>query len=189
MPQPKPKKSFYTTKEVADVIGVTAPTIIKWVKEGRVGASKTPGGHRRIAHAELVRLSEECGQAFRAYPTEVQVADTRILVVDHEEDFADMVAEFLDLQPDITAVCTIELVDVGIQLVRFRPTVVLCAIDLPGISLASIAQQVAELGARFVLMTNVRTRHQISLCEDLAGDVLIEKPMTLDSLLQVIRPT
>ena len=188
MTQPKPPKPFYTTKEVAEFLGVTAPTIIKWVEQGRVGASKPAGGHRRIPRDELVRLAHECGRPFDVTNEEPSSAEIRILVIDHEEDFAEMVAEFLALQAGMEAMCTVELVDVGIQLERFRPNVVLCAIDLPPSSLQRIAQMVKSLKARFLLLTNGRTRHQTSLCADLGGDLVVEKPVKLDDLLQIIRP-
>jgi excisionase family DNA binding protein len=44
---------FYTTHEAARILGVSLPTVVNWIKARRLKAHRTPGGHRRIARAEL----------------------------------------------------------------------------------------------------------------------------------------
>ena len=44
---------FYTTHEAARILGVSLPTVVNWIKARRLRAHRTPGGHRRIARAEL----------------------------------------------------------------------------------------------------------------------------------------
>ena len=90
----KSNGSFVTTAQLATLMGVTAPTIIKWVRQGRIAATTTPGGHRRIATAEVERLLQEsqvAKSALQANPKQVQ----RVLIVESEVDFADMVVEYL----------------------------------------------------------------------------------------------
>jgi excisionase family DNA binding protein len=44
---------FYTTFEAAQVLGVSLPTVVNWIKARRIKAHRTPGGHRRIAREDL----------------------------------------------------------------------------------------------------------------------------------------
>ena len=46
-------RSFYTTFEAAQVLGVSLPTVVNWIKGRRLKAHRTPGGHRRIAREDL----------------------------------------------------------------------------------------------------------------------------------------
>jgi excisionase family DNA binding protein len=46
-------RGFYTTHEAARLLGVSLPTVVNWIKARRLKAHRTPGGHRRIARAEL----------------------------------------------------------------------------------------------------------------------------------------
>jgi excisionase family DNA binding protein len=46
-------RGFYTTHEAAQLLGVSLPTVVNWIKARRLKAHRTPGGHRRIAREEL----------------------------------------------------------------------------------------------------------------------------------------
>ena len=45
-----------TVREAATRLGVSYSTVKQWIHAGRVRTSKTPGGHHRIAEAEIDRL-------------------------------------------------------------------------------------------------------------------------------------
>jgi excisionase family DNA binding protein len=42
------RKRYYTPSEVAERIGVSRQTVIKWIERGELDAELTPGGHHRI---------------------------------------------------------------------------------------------------------------------------------------------
>jgi excisionase family DNA binding protein len=44
---------YYTTFEAAQVLGVSLPTVVNWIKARRIKAHRTPGGHRRISREDL----------------------------------------------------------------------------------------------------------------------------------------
>lgn len=44
----KKKKNIYSTGEYAKIIGVHKTTVWRWIRDGRLKASKTIGGHYRI---------------------------------------------------------------------------------------------------------------------------------------------
>src|SRR5262245_61612745 len=46
----------YTTFQIAEICGVRPTTIIKWVKQNRIKAYVTPGGHRRIQETDLLKF-------------------------------------------------------------------------------------------------------------------------------------
>ncbi|WOB08124.1 response regulator [Piscinibacter gummiphilus] len=48
----------YSTAYVAQRLGISIPTVQRWVDAGRLKAWKTPGGHRRIDAASADRLFE-----------------------------------------------------------------------------------------------------------------------------------
>jgi excisionase family DNA binding protein len=42
------RKRYYTPSEVAERVGVSRQTVIKWIERGELEAELTPGGHHRI---------------------------------------------------------------------------------------------------------------------------------------------
>ena len=60
-----------TPMEAARVAGVSYPTIKQWIYKGKIHATKTAGGHHRIARAEIERItgqSQSSGKARRGKP-------------------------------------------------------------------------------------------------------------------------
>lgn len=50
------EKSFCTTREAADLLGVSVGTVQLWVERGLLEAWKTDGGHRRVLRASIDQL-------------------------------------------------------------------------------------------------------------------------------------
>ena len=46
-------KQFLTTGEVAVLCAVTPDAVLKWIKSGKIPATRTPGGHFRIHQSEI----------------------------------------------------------------------------------------------------------------------------------------
>jgi excisionase family DNA binding protein len=57
LPAPLPE-TWLTTGEAADHLGVHPSTIRRWADRGDLPTMVTPGGHRRFALADLMRISE-----------------------------------------------------------------------------------------------------------------------------------
>ena len=49
----------YSVGEFADELGVHRQTVKNWCRDEKIDYTRTPGGHRRIPHRELLRLSGE----------------------------------------------------------------------------------------------------------------------------------
>jgi len=52
-------KRYFTTGEVARLLGVSAFAVWTWIRNKKIRAIKTPGGHYRIPREELERLLSE----------------------------------------------------------------------------------------------------------------------------------
>ncbi|WP_101296858.1 IS607 family transposase [Halegenticoccus soli] len=52
----------YSVGEFADELGVHRQTVKNWCRDGKLDFTRTPGGHRRIPHRELLRLSGDTQQ-------------------------------------------------------------------------------------------------------------------------------
>jgi excisionase family DNA binding protein len=55
-PEKMNRDRMLSTGQVAQLMSVTSDTVLKWIKSGRLRASRTAGGHYRIAQNDLDRL-------------------------------------------------------------------------------------------------------------------------------------
>ena len=55
-------QSLLKPREAAQILGVSYPTLKQWVYKGKLRTVKTPGGHHRIAQAELDRYLHRAGK-------------------------------------------------------------------------------------------------------------------------------
>ena len=89
------QKSYCTTREAAQLLGISVRTAQLWVESGQLEAWKTEGGHRRIARASVNQmLATSKGPAEPAHtparshpaPTSEEPATLRVMIVEDNED-------------------------------------------------------------------------------------------------------
>ncbi len=71
---------WYTLSEASKVLGVHPATVRQWSDEGKIGAFRTPGGHRRFARTDierLVRMSPVRGVGLTSFLVDNAVERTR----------------------------------------------------------------------------------------------------------------
>jgi len=182
---------YYTTYQVANFLGVSLPTVVNWVKSGLLDAHKTPGGHRRIAHNDVIAFARE-----HDYPLSRELlggADgpAKVLVVDDEKDFSEMVKEYLRIKGGFD----VEVADSGFQagftVARFKPDIILMDIMMPDMDGFEVHRMLRDdpdtRHIPVVACTAYRDPETDRRIEEDRFDGFVEKPLKLDHLLDVIR--
>lgn len=82
-------KDIFSTHEAARICRVTPMTVIRWIKEGKIPAFRTAGGHRRILVDDLARFCAARGIPFAAEHGEAG----RILIADADPVVREVVAD------------------------------------------------------------------------------------------------
>ena len=80
-------KETYTTREAAELLGVSLRTVQLWVEKGTLSAWKTAGGHRRISRESLDGLVTE---QYGALNNNRQAEMPTILVIEDDLDLLEL---------------------------------------------------------------------------------------------------
>lgn len=142
MAQAEHPKEIFSTHEAARVCRVTPMTVIRWIKEGKIPAFRTAGGHRRILYADLARFCAARGIPFvQSEPAEAG----RILVADADPEVRELVSEAIRSVDERFAV---ELVGdafaAGRTLAAFRPTLFFLDQRLPGVDALDVCARLVH---------------------------------------------
>ena len=76
---------YFSSQDVAEILGVTRTSVVKWIRQRELSAFRTLGGHRRISATELVRFATEHGMPIPEALRELAIA--KVLAVDDEPPF------------------------------------------------------------------------------------------------------
>ena len=184
---------YYTTYQVAKVLGVSLPTVVNWVKSGLLVAHKTPGGHRRIAHNDVITFARQNDYPLSRELLMAGAAARRVLIVDDEKDFSEMVRDYLRLKGGFE----VEVADSGFQagftIARFKPDLILMDIMMPDMDGFEVHRMLRDdpetRHIPVIACTGYRDAEVDQRIRDQAFDGFVEKPLKLDSLLAPLQET
>jgi excisionase family DNA binding protein len=133
---PYDPSAFCSTRQAADLIGVSHRTIQLWVENGALQAWKTAGGHRRITMASIQKLLDQRRAAVAAppaAPAPVAAGRRRVLIVDDEASLLrlyELEMSTWDMNLDIVKAANgfEALIRIGEQ----RPDILVSDLSMPG---------------------------------------------------------
>lgn len=79
-------KKYLFPKELANYYGVTLSTVRRWVKEGKLPAVQTSGGHSRILKKEFMKFIGEKEGVNKTQSQDKYINQNKVLVVDDNEN-------------------------------------------------------------------------------------------------------
>lgn len=134
-----------STREAANLLGVSVRTIQLWVEQGLLSAWKTPGGHRRIVQESLLSLLHK---RQKLQPL------TYVLCVNLNTDFFKLLQLLcqqwnfpVELQHARNAV------DALLMMGERKPEVVVMAADQQGIDLSMLQQELTQHRVKLALLS------------------------------------
>jgi excisionase family DNA binding protein len=191
--RPPSQSAYCTTREAAQLLGISLRTAQLWVENGQLEAWKTEGGHRRISRTSVQRLLDG-GQATRpaALPAARQTIDRlKLLVVEDDNILLKLYKTVLsswNLPIDIvTANNGIEgLILIG----RDAPDLMITGLAMPGMDgfqlIRSLASSTLRAGMEIVVVSGLDAA-DIETRGGLPKDVrLFPKPVPFEQLRAIV---
>jgi len=178
-------KSLYTTYEVAKICYVDMTTAIKWIKDGKLEAYKTPGGHRRIKRDDILVFLKKYNMPI---PEELTGADKkRVLVIDDDKEVVEVISRFLKRKGYVTQSAFTGF-ESGRKVEKFSPGIVLLDIKLPGINGIEICKNIKKKNEniKVVVMTGYPTKENKRKMFRARASEFLTKPIDLKILEKAI---
>ena len=180
MPNPRPPTCppSYSTAHLARRLGVSVPTVQRWVDLGHVKAWKTVGGHRRIdaeSAENFIRSHTQRG-------CEGAVVPFSALVVEDNLADRDLLCALVGIAvPGARVVCAANGFDALIEVGKAMPDLIVTDIAMPHMDgVEMIRHLCAQVDARQPVIVVVSARsaaHVDQLGGLLAGVTLLAKPL------------
>jgi two-component system response regulator VicR len=120
-----------TTGDVARYCQVSPVTVFRWVKNGKLKAYTTPGGHYRIRKGDFHVFLKESGMPIREFFFDYGAR--RVLVVSSEPQIAGFIVGSLREDRRLYEVATAtDTIEAGLQLAMFKPELIILDATLVG---------------------------------------------------------
>jgi len=134
---------YLTTREAADILGVSLRTVQLWVESGKLEGWKTDGGHRRLSHSAVERKRAELETAFA---TTQLLQPMPVLIVEDDESLLRLYRSRIGAWPFPTTLYTAPngyeaLVLVG----ELKPWLLVCDLRLPGVNGFQIVRSLCKM--------------------------------------------
>ena len=132
-----------TTSDVAEYCSVTRMGVSRWIRDGKLKAYRTPGGHFRILKSDF-RVFLKC------YGLPVDPAlfggeeRKHILVVSHDPDVARHIEEALESSDEYQVTGCSDAYDLGLMAATQHPEVIIVDMAMPGQNSCEFCRRIVE---------------------------------------------
>jgi len=177
-----------TPKQAADICGVDRTTVRRWLLDGVIPHSVTPGGWRRIAPADLLAFMQEHAMPV---PAGFDPGPGRVLLVDDERSVTQATTRALHrYDPKLEVRAVHDGFGAGVLALSFSPHVIVLDLMMPGLDGFEVCRWVmAEprlSGVAVVVLSG-----QLDRCDDaqltaFGAKAILCKPVAPDVLYQNI---
>lgn len=181
------KKSYMTPGEVSELLMVSGASVRLWAEKGDLKSLTTPGGHRRFLHSDVENFARQKGIELNGRYDNRH----RILIVDDNKPFADMLTKLLLNHADeIDVVVVYNGFDAGLKLQQFMPDIILLDLLMPGLDgfqvCETIKQSELTKEIRVIAMTGYASDENISKILKVGAEQCLVKPFEPDVILEFV---
>jgi len=189
MPQQIVEESLLTSYQVGSLLQVNPSSVNKWVRDGRITAFRTPGGHHRIRAGDLVSFLRE-----HSMPVPGALSDAarqRMLVIDKDPKVIEAIEQALEPYAHRVELRTASHgVDALVMVGAFRPNVVLLDASVEGLDSIDVCKRLTgnkDENAPRVHITVAGAPDSLEAEARAAGaTACISKPLNADAVLTVL---
>ena len=173
-------KTIYTTHEVSRLLHVNPRSVINWIEQSLLQSYRTPGGHRRIRHDDLMAFLRK-----HQIPTPASlVADKfSILIVDDDQEIIDLLKAYLERQAPYEISTAADGITALIEVGRVKPDLLVLDIMIPGVDGVEVCRRIkADSSNKTAIIAISGTTERQSQVLEAGADAFMLKPVDMENL-------
>lgn len=171
-----------TSHEVGALLQVNPSSVNKWVKEGRISAFRTPGGHRRIRARDLVEFLD--GHQMPVPPRLQSASKRRLIVVDSDPAVLKSVERTLRAHTDrVHLLPASSAIDALVQVGLFRPHLIVLDTSMDEMDAIEVCRRIKANAETRAITVLLAAAHPTTALENKASQAgaarVTKKPLDL----------
>ena len=179
--EPSIVKSIYTTHEVSRLLHVNPRSVINWIEQDLLPSYRTPGGHRRIRHDDLLAFLHK-----HQIPTPAALVrgQFKILIVEDEDEIISIIKAYFERHANYIVQSASDGITALIEVGRSKPDLIVLDILIPGVDGIDVCRRIkgdANNKTAIIAISGQLENEQKVL--QAGADAFMAKPLDLERLL------
>ena len=178
--------SLLTSYQVGSLLQVNPSSVNKWIKDGRIPAFRTPGGHRRIRASDLVSFLNKHSMPI---PQKlIEAGKRRLLVVDDDSKQLSALQRLLKPYDSRLSLCLVNNgIDALVQVGSFKPHLILLDVYMDEIDGIEVCRRLKEnpdtSHIKVVIATGQMSDEIKSQAQEVGAALSLSKPVDINHIL------
>ena len=178
-------KSIYTTHDLSRLLHVNPRSVINWIEQERLQSFRTPGGHRRVRHDDLMAFLRRHKIPM---PSALTQGNFNVLVVENEEDLSQTIQSSLATQNGYKVSAARDGISALLAVGRERPDLMILDVRIPGVDGLEVCRQIKSDPKSHTAVIAIGGQDEGAGHATTAGaDAFLPKPLDVDALMSHVR--
>jgi excisionase family DNA binding protein len=182
-------KNFYTTHEVSKFCNVYPTTVINWIKEGKLPAYTTPGGHRRIKKEDLLELMRKNNMPI---PENLVKNEKHVvLIIDDDTKILQMMKTVLSQEESLQIITAGSGFEAGLSIYNNMPDIILLDFLMPNMDGFEVCHKLKSdektKDIPIIAVTALKEPEEIKKMFSAGITDLVSKPFKSEELLNKVK--
>ena len=175
-------KNVFTTHEVSKLLQFNPRSVINWIEQDLLISYRTPGGHRRIRHDDLLAFLRKHEIPI---PPALMAEKFNILIVEDEDDIVKILTTTFARQGVYEINSSSDGISALIDIGRLHPDLMVLDIMIPGVDGLEVCRRIKENPGNTTAIIAMSGQPELESKVLQAGaDCFLAKPLDLDRLLE-----
>jgi CheY-like chemotaxis protein len=177
-------KTIYTTHDVSRLLHVNPRSVINWIEQDLLQSFRTPGGHRRIRHDDLLSFLRK---HHMPTPAALMGENINLLIVEDDQEFLGILQTYFERNGNYKVTTALDGISALIDVGRLRPDVMILDIRIPEVDGLEVCRRIKadrNNHTSIVAISGKPEHHSESL--QAGADAFLAKPFELDQLQTVV---